>query len=820
VPVPPSSWFPNNPVTAQQLNNDLYSYDGSVFGVNGVAFFANRPALLETLKIQPTLSAPSGGQWNVLPTGQTVVAVFTTSGSWQAPNGVTSVFAECWGGGGGGGSPGTGGGAGEYAAEQALAVTQFTTYSYTVGGFGLGAVSGGAGSDGTPTIFPGAAGTVTAHAGHGGSASTSGPGGPGGSGSGNSIHSDGGAGGFQPNTGLGIDSGAGGGGAGGNGSPGFPGSWTIYSSIGGSGGLGQAGGGSGGNGAAVGGVPTVGGFPGGGGGGGYVDTPDGVGASGNNGMIRLTYFIPGAQAGNTLLDSGALFGEPSDNPGKYAFYAPFSVGTHGSSGAAGSLAGGWVLLIHFITCGPFSGTSCAVGAGWSYDGSTIFSAGTLQEGSATFNNCAYVASFVDTTGLTNPFIPAIFCSDPSSANKAIVSNTSNTNGFTPRLMQVWAGVTDNGTTVTSIPTPQASWTSASTVSSTGLTGTIQNTLNLLNYPPMFGISQVITQSIGTTNTVTAFTGTPGVDSYNSFNAGSSTVTIKLPGIYFCHARLNWAGAQTTGTRLAGFVVNGTYIYGGAYPANPVGNGTGVSITRVLDLQAGDTVQVFGLSSVSTSLNSTGSADRWEIVWLCASGATPVSGLTPPDVYGFRFAAGTSSILLPSLFQSKLGNDLNFILYRPYLTVYQSVAQTGLSNNTFHSITMDKVQGPIHGTVGDNYGGWNAGSNHYAAPVAGWYLTVSEISMAVQTSGTMSLGASIYNPASGGVSLPGGVPDTYQQMVPVLSGTNPTAACAIGMYYLLPGESVQPNAFVLGGASTWATSVTNFNSHFSVIWICE
>ena len=356
----------------------------------------------------------------------------------------------------------------------------------------------------------------------------------------------------------------------------------------------------------------------------------------------------------------------------------------------------------------------------------------------------------NTTGFPdNIYIPSIFCNDPGSANKSSVVNTTNTNGFTPRIMQVWAGVTNNGSTVSTVPAPQTSWTTASTVSSTGFTNTIQNTLNLLNYPPMLSVPQQITQSItATVNTVIAFTSSPAVDNYNSFNTGTSTVTIKLSGIYFCHARINWSGSQTTGTRLAGFVVNGTHIFGGNYPAVPTGNGTGVSITRMLDLNAGDTVQVFGLSSVSTSLNSTGSANKWDLIWMCPSGAVPVSGLTPPDVYGFRFAAGTPAAQLPSLFQSKLGNDLNFILYRPYLTVYQSVAQTGLPNNTFESITMNQVQGPIHGTLGDNYGGWNAGSNYYAAPVAGWYLVVAEYSMAVQTTGTMSLGACVLNPTSG------------------------------------------------------------------------
>ena len=116
--------------------------------------------------------------------GQQVVQVFSSSGYWTAPAGVTSIKAECWGGGGTGSgingtTGGSGGGGGEYAAEPALTVTPGHSYVVTVGG------------PAANTTFPGDSVTVTAH---GGNDPSGGHGGAGGTGSTNTTHHNGGAG--------------------------------------------------------------------------------------------------------------------------------------------------------------------------------------------------------------------------------------------------------------------------------------------------------------------------------------------------------------------------------------------------------------------------------------------------------------------------------------------------------------------------------------------------------------------------------------------------------------------------------------------------
>ena len=69
---------------------------------------------------------------------------FTTSTTWTAPTGVTSVTAEVWGGGGGGGGQnlasdgGGGGGGGAYSKQTTITVVPATGYTVTVGGAGTG----------------------------------------------------------------------------------------------------------------------------------------------------------------------------------------------------------------------------------------------------------------------------------------------------------------------------------------------------------------------------------------------------------------------------------------------------------------------------------------------------------------------------------------------------------------------------------------------------------------------------------------------------------------------------------------------------------
>lgn len=122
---------------------------------------------------------------------QANTATFSSSTTWTAPPGITSVVAECWGAGGGGSgfngsTGGAGGGGGEYASGS-VAVTPGNTYTVTVGTSSAGA------NGGNSTFVGDASATVIAHGGSKG-ATNGATGGAGGTGSTNTTHYNGGAG--------------------------------------------------------------------------------------------------------------------------------------------------------------------------------------------------------------------------------------------------------------------------------------------------------------------------------------------------------------------------------------------------------------------------------------------------------------------------------------------------------------------------------------------------------------------------------------------------------------------------------------------------
>jgi gliding motility-associated-like protein len=109
--------------------------------------------------------------------------IFTQTGSWTAPDCITSVIVEAWGGGGAGGgnnttSNGGGGGGGGAYSKSAITVTPGQTYAVTVGTGGAG-VNGGIGATGGNSWFINAT-TILAKGGAGGNPPAGGAGGIGG----------------------------------------------------------------------------------------------------------------------------------------------------------------------------------------------------------------------------------------------------------------------------------------------------------------------------------------------------------------------------------------------------------------------------------------------------------------------------------------------------------------------------------------------------------------------------------------------------------------------------------------------------------------
>jgi hypothetical protein len=156
------------------------------------------------------------------------VAVFTSSGSWTVPSGVSTILVSgCAGGGGGGAnstSGGGGGGGGQAKIKQSISVTAGHSLSITIGGGGSGGSTNGS-AGGTTTIVDSTSSTtlLSLSAGSGATGGSGGSGYPSGNNSGSGASTAFGGGGNNNGSGAyGYGSGGGGGtSTGGAGAPGI-----------------------------------------------------------------------------------------------------------------------------------------------------------------------------------------------------------------------------------------------------------------------------------------------------------------------------------------------------------------------------------------------------------------------------------------------------------------------------------------------------------------------------------------------------------------------------------------------------------------------
>jgi hypothetical protein len=525
---------------------------------------------------------------------------------------------------------------------------------------------------------------------------------------------------------------------------------------------------------------------------------------GSNGTGLITQ-LDGSGNWKNFFDNTALFGGGADTLYNTAS-GRFNAGVAGSYGIAGTAGG------HYIIWGfpCFGSTTNADGAGAILsvnNGGTV--SGGKQLSSTTHDNCSYALDLVtSTSGLYTSL--GGWCADASSAAYNYRYNLTDYSGETTRFTAFWCSTVANQIDVADVPVPPV-WTDTSAVTSAILNNSaIVQPMNLLNAPPVLRVGTQLSTTITAGNVITIPLQAAQTDNYNAWNSGASTYTVPVTGVYLVHGYVYYA-ISAAGNVQAVINVNGTSIFGPAYQGVTSTN-TGCQITRLLDLNVGDIVQL------ATYNNSSGNhlgADLSRLVlsWL---GSTSVpNGLTwtPPNA-GYRWQAGTSNADLVAAFQQHLTNDISFLLQRPYLLSYQSTVQTELSQDVFHVITMDTVKGIVHGSTGDPYGGWNDAENYYSAPVDGWYLVIAGFAQSALASGTASCLAAILQTPAGSQS-----PDWYQHISTTSTVLSPGAE-AIGVYYLRAGDSVQPQYQQQDGGSFSTYTAAGNQSSFSVIWLCE
>lgn len=486
--------------------------------------------------------------------------------------------------------------------------------------------------------------------------------------------------------------------------------------------------------------------------------------------------------------------------------------------------------------GPFSCT-----AGTQYQVTTnLYMPGTYH-GDLQIDWYDSTNTYLSTTSIaTKPSIPTaawtpvtFWTTAPTNAVKGLPGTGLNSNGGgnVPATQSTYiAGLAVVGP----VPAPQVTWNGAMTSAiMNGPTGS-QQALALLNNPPTLRAAQGLTTSIPN-NSATAVTFSnapyinPGIDSYNAYNTATGVYTAPLNGYYLAMATMPFTN-NSTGVRYAGFSVNAggtvTTYQGPAYSAVTAANATSACAFRVLDLHANDTISATAFQNsggaLALSAQSPGLLSRFGLMYLCPYTNAGVLAFTPPNT-AFHWFAGIPPAQLAAFLNQHLGNDINFLLNKPMFSGYQASAQTGFVNGTWNTVTIDTITGLLHGSGGDNYGGWNASLNAYVARQPGWYLVLSEVYASLPTLATGYVAAGIKCSSSGGI-VPTTSPDQYQTVFfPQTSGPV-SGAAAVGCYFLNAGEYVQPMIKATGWtAGTWGTAVgtsPSVNSQFTVIWVAE
>jgi hypothetical protein len=548
-------------------------------------------------------------------------------------------------------------------------------------------------------------------------------------------------------------------------------------------------------------------------------------SAGSTNNLLLTPPVPYPTGWRASVDNSLIFGQGAEYTGSVAI-GQFLATVNGSSGAVPPYAPGGNYL--FWGVASFAATANAGGSGaLLYQSSSPFSSGGMQRSSTNEPNAAYVLDLVQSVP---PAIMSLggYCADTGSGSFAYNFNTADYTGPTCLMSALWAGTSAGSGSVvpSSLPVPVTGYTDFTRITADTLNGNgLAAPLAFLNNPPQLRIASALTTSIPNSATpaptlVPLGTGI-WIDNWSRWNSTTSTYTAPVSGVYLVHGTASFA-ASTGGSRVAGIQINGgTVLWGPGHQAAGTGR-TMPQVVRLVDLNAGDTVTLVTAQNSGAALALSSAAScRLVLKWMAALALSSGSVAWTPPVTGFRWQAGTPVGQLTDLFNAHLANDLSFLIQRPYLMSYQSVAQTGLARNAFRLITMDQPSGRIHASAGDNYGGWTGGAaNKYAAVVPGWYLAVATYIEAAPAAASTCLAGIGYFTSAGAAQ--GSSPQLQGQQVSNASANYAAGAEAIGLFYLRTGDYLQPWYQQQNGPATFATSVaiTGQESSFSCVWVSE
>lgn len=585
----------------------------------------------------------------------------------------------------------------------------------------------------------------------------------------------------------------------------------------------------------------------------------------SSGTYTQTVLSGGGNSGTTtptslsVYDTSGMWGPGGEyTQGAYEY----AVNVPGSDGNGNP--GGYYLMGHFVELSGETSTSDFLGADMfilnTTSGTSQVATGARQPFNSARNNCTFFLDLVPTgpnapspngTNAGEPYIPAVGITDSgtTSTNKYTCSSASSsqpaTFGEMSRHFNAWVAINGSNSASwgnqNSPGTPQLLWPAGTQLTSTLMSNAVEMPLQFLGNPPCFRAATMVGGNVTTaTTTVVPFTTGASTTIYNGFtywNTSTFTYTIQVAGIYLFHGVVSYASGTLNAFAAAGASINGTAYWGPSYYQGGVPGNTCCTKTQIFSLQAGDTVQLITRQNTGSTIGlATGVASRFLLTWLGGNGKTlggtigqPNTTLTVPDT-SFRFQAGTPGNVLQPQVQQHLGNDINWFFNVPYFMGYQSATSSlGTTGNWSGAIPLQSRTGQVHADNGDPWSGWNATSNWWVPPVTGWYLIVSEQTVAttnMATTSSLVAGISVTSsggktPASAGATQ---AEDWYQHIwVSTASpgtGQPPLGATAIGLYYLQAGttDNVWITAMAQAQTAAASTSITNGVTHMEAVWM--
>lgn len=150
---------------------------------------------------------------------------------------------------------------------------------------------------------------------------------------------------------------------------------------------------------------------------------------------------------------------------------------------------------------------------------------------------------------------------------------------------------------------------------------LRDIVNFLSYPPMSRAVSNSTQSLSSQSfpagTQITTLGTSNIDTFNGFS--SNTYTAPVAGTYLCYGQVYLAGSTSSFRCAAGLSVNSGTINWGVRCASvsTSANTTCPTVRRVLRLNAGDTVTLYGTQDSGSGMNTVSSGAAFSkliILW--------------------------------------------------------------------------------------------------------------------------------------------------------------------------------------------------------------